>query len=152
MRGQRVIRVVLFCAIAAVPLPVLGAGPRDPLHFRDSGLYGGLPDSYLESAGTPFNFLTIQCTPFQGQSFPQNNVTWNAALLNARQVGKRVIADFNPQALDANGQFFGIANVNSQPNPEAAMNQLVAVATDFFNVVDQNNLFGITLGEEQIFW
>jgi hypothetical protein len=143
---RRLTRAILHATIV-LPLPVLAQlpGPRDLLSFKDSGLYCGWTPYFTQS--NPFDFCVVPAIPYQGQS----NAAWAGSLTTARAAGKRVIADLNPQALNASGQWFGISELNDS-STDADLNKLVTVIDQFFAQVNVNDVYAITLGEENYFW
>ena len=122
-------------------------GPRDPLSFQDSGLYGGFPNSYFCTPTTPFTFFAVQAVPYPGRS----NATWNNGLHLARQSGKRIIAVLHPQISDGQGGYYGISELTDS-STTAELNALAGVVDEFLSQVNESDLQAITLGEENIFW
>ncbi len=128
-----------LCVAAEIP------PPREPLTFRNCGLYGGWND-YAVSRESPFDFLVVTATPRQGK----DNARWNEWLKKARQNGKRVIANLNPQIKDAKGEY-GLSELTSESD-KATIDRIAGVADEFFAQVDAKELYAITLAEENIFW
>jgi len=129
------------------PLSATLPGARDPLTFKSSGLYGGW-NGYFTNATTPFDHFIVQAVATEGVA--SANTTWNTNLQQARSSGKRIIADLIPQASDGMGGFFGISELTSS-SPDSDLDKLASVVSEFLAEVDENDLYAVTLGEEQIF-
>jgi hypothetical protein len=138
---------ILTLIVTTIPAILHAGGPREPLTFKDSGLYCGWND-YFVSPDTPFDFFIVQGNgPFEGR----DNTEWNEYLKKARQNGKRVIAALNPQVKLPNGEFTNISLLTPQ-STDAELDAFVRVIGEFFAQVDINELYAVTLSEEQIFW
>ena len=122
-------------------------GPREPLTFRNSGLYAGFNPYFLDPT-TPFSFHVVPAVAYEGG----DNSAWNIDLLTALQAGKQIITDLIPQIRDSpTGTWYGVHNLDDSWTEDQIV-RLAAVVDEFFDDVDENNLVAITLGEEQIFW
>jgi hypothetical protein len=121
---------------AAAGLP----GPRDPLTFRDMGLYGGWNDYWL-SDDCPFDFLIVQARVDSAGRVSahgmQPDSEWGRWLKRARAKGKRIIADVWPTGW------------THAADPAAAFK---AGLDAFMRSVDESLLYCITLAEENIYW
>jgi hypothetical protein len=121
---------------AAEALP----GPREPLTFRDMGLYGGWNEYWLSDA-CPFNYFIVQAVvDEQGQLSGHGmgaRQSWNQWLQRARAQGKRIIAD---------------VEVVGWAKAENRLAFYQAGLDRFLQGVDASLLYAITLGEENIFW
>jgi len=135
--------VILTVSVGAV----LAAGPREPLTFQDSGLYCGWND-YFTSPDVPIDFFVV---PGQGPFEGGDNTEWNEFLKKARRNGKRVIADLNPQVKLANGEWTNISLLTAA-STDAELDAFVRVIGEFFAQVDINELYAVTISEEQVFW
>lgn len=138
--------------------PASAVAPREPLTFQNVGVYAGW-DDYLVSKDNPFDYLIIQANVVDGkiwwhtrdkQRAAGDNRTWNEWLKIARANGKRVIADVGAsRTIDGTTYSFqtmhGVANA-------PAIEQLFPMFDSFFEQVDEQELYAITLGEEHIFW
>jgi len=134
--------VILSFVFALLPPPVVSAesapGPREPLTFRDSGLYGGW-NEYFVSPECPFNWFIIQAVVANdddtGWHGKQGESSWNDWLRRARRQGKRIIADVF---------FWG---------GEGATIETYKRRFDrFLQHVDIEQLYAITLAEENYYW
>ena len=135
---------MLLLGLAGISYAV---GPREPLTFRNTGLYGGWTE-YSVSADCPFDFFVVNGEgPFEGR----DNSKWNEWLKKARKNGKRVIVNLNPQVKMANGQYTNISLLGNKAD-DAALDAMIRVIGEFFAQVDVNELYGVTLCEEQVFW
>jgi len=131
------------------PLPTVNVpDAREPLTFQSSGLYGGW-NGYFVNPTTPFDHHVVPAGPALGDV--QHNTNWNGNLLQARSVGKRIIAEVVAQASDGQGGFFTINHLTAS-SPESDLDKLADVINEFLTEVDKDELYGITLGEEHIFW
>lgn len=130
------------------PLPTDIPGAREPLTFRNSGLYGPW-NAYFTNPDTPFDHAIVQAIAYEGDI--QGHTDWNQHLQNSRNAGKRIIADVVPQVANGQGGYFGIANL-TPTSPASDLDKLANAINEFLDTVDKNELYGITLGEEHIFW
>jgi len=122
------------------------SGPREPLTFQNSGLYGSWSEYFLRE-DTPFDFFVVPVITHTGQ----DNTLWNNNLQHVRKNGKRIIVDLIPVAKKTEGDDYAVHHLTHEAD-ESELDNLVAVVDDFFKQVDVNDLYAITLGEEQIFW
>jgi len=115
-------------------------GPREPLTFRDMGLYGGWNEYWL-SDDCPFDFFIVQAWVDPAGRVSAHGMEskseWGRWLKRARAKGKRIIADVSPT---------GWAKA-----PDAAAT-FKAGLDAFMQSVDESLLYCITLGEENIYW
>lgn len=121
---------------AGEPLP----GPREPLTFRDMGLYGGWNEYWLSNA-CPFNYFIVQAIvdtegKIGGHGMGRGQ-SWNQWLQRARAQGKRVIAD---------------VEVTGWHKAEDRLAFYQAGLDRFMQGVDASLLYAITLGEENVYW
>ncbi|MBI3920841.1 MAG: hypothetical protein HY318_05425, partial [Armatimonadetes bacterium] len=140
-QGRRCL-AILTCAGLLLTGPCRAAisgnlpGPREPLRFRDMGLYGGWTE-YWFSDDCPFNFFIAQATiPGEedaGWHGKTGSSDWNEWLRRARKQGKRVIAD-----------------VSWEWGP--GLESYKRGVDQFLSHVDVDQLYAITLGEEQYYW
>lgn len=131
--------LVVGAATAAGALP----GPREPLTAAHHGIYGGWNDYFLRP-DNGYDFLVMQATVPHDPTAPDARVgshyqaaatEWNAQLHQARQAGKRVFAVI----------FLGL---KSKLPLETLKQQF-----DFFmDNIDEQELYGISLAEENIYW
>ena len=116
-------------------------GPRDPLTFRDMGLYGGWNEYWFHD-DCPFNFYVVQAWVSPEGSVSAHGMsvsatTWNDWLKRARAKGYRVIAVVSP------------AGWKKAPDKVAALKAGIDL---FMKAVDKELLYAITLAEEGIYW
>lgn len=130
----------LTCRAEEIP------GPRDPLTFKDSGLYCGWNQYFLQ-ADTPFDYFIVPAVMSEGQDISE----WNDSLKKARRNGTRVIVDLIPRAKNADGEFYAVHHLSHDAG-DSEIEKLAAVVDDFFTQVDSSEICAITLGEEHIFW
>lgn len=137
--------VIVLCTLGVPVLPAVAdlPDPRTPLTFQDAGLYRG----FTSDATSAFSFHIEPFVAYEDGDYSQ----FNSNLLVARQDGKRVIVDLLPQARDAGGNYYGITELDAGSS-EASLDKLVHVVDQFFNQVSADDLYGITIGEEHIFW
>jgi hypothetical protein len=122
-------------------------GAREPLTFRDSGLYAGF-NAYFLDPGTPFGFHVVPAVAYEGG----DNTAWNISLQAARQAGKRIICDLIPQIRDTpQDPWYGVHNLDDSWTVDQIV-RLTDVVDEFFDDVVKEDVYAITLGEEQIFW
>lgn len=124
------------------------AAGRKPLTFQDSGLYGGWP-SYFKDPTTPFDYHIVQAAIYEGDI--QSIRNWNRNFQEARANGKRIVAALYPHASDGKGAFFSIKDLTSN-STDRDLDKLALVVEEFLAEVDESELYGITLGEEHIYW
>lgn len=143
MKNRRILKLLILSGLLW-PMSVAFAvpGPREPLTFRDSGLYVG-PTPYLERSDTPFNFAIVPAAPTVGKA--QTVTTWNESFKKIRRSGKRVIVDFCIYDVDEKGKTKGITSGLS-------IDRILQGVDEFFAQVDVNEVYAITLSEENIFW
>jgi hypothetical protein len=128
----------------SLPQPV---GAREPLRFRDSGLYAGFNPYFLDP-NTPFGFHVVPAVAYEGG----DNFAWNDSLRVARQAGKRIICDLIPQIRDTpQDPWYGVHNLDDSWTVDQII-RLADVVDEFFDDVVKEDVYAITLGEEQIFW
>lgn len=149
-------RLIAFCIVLMFAVsPAIAVGPREPLTFNDAGLYTGW-NEYVVSKECPFNFLVVQaiCYP-TGHPLDGNRKiagrTWNEWLKIARANGKRVIADISAVEFDADGNEQSLGDVIIQENP-LPVPAFINVFDQFLQTLDTEELYGITIGEEHVFW
>lgn len=110
---------------------------REPLTFRDVGLYGWWQPYFWEG---PFDFVIAQAFvhPHDSLMYVQNAnghpEVWNKCLMRARAAGKRVIAIMTP----AQGKAFDEADFKAM--------------VQFLENVHRDELYAVSLSEENIFW
>ena len=123
-------------AAPASPLP----GPRQPLTFRDMGLYGGWNDYWLSDA-CPFGFFIVQAWVDPKGEISAHGMeresNWGQWLKRARARGKRIIADVTPRGW------------KSSKTPLEDFKKALDV---FMAGVDESRIYCITLDEENIYW
>lgn len=104
---------------------------REPLSYRTMGLYGGWNPYFWDG---PFDFLVVQGAMVTGDAPADRKRLdeWNAGLLRARAANKRVIADLYRVGDDAEDYYRAIER--------------------FLARVPVDELYAVTLGEENIFW
>jgi hypothetical protein len=114
--------------------------PRTPLTFHDSGVYDGWNEYWLRD-DFPFNVLIVQAwtkpdgaIDSHGQ---EGKSTWGQWLQRARAKNKRVIADITPK------------DIKTAKDPLAYYQKALDT---FMKGVDENQLFAISLSEENIYW
>ncbi|QEG33403.1 hypothetical protein [Bythopirellula goksoeyrii] len=134
------INFTLTCRAEEIP------GPRVPLTFKDSGLYCGWNQYFLQ-ADTPFDYFIVPAVVSEGQDISE----WNDSLQKARRNGTRVIVDLVPRAKNADGEFYAVHHLSHDAD-DSEIEKLAAVVDDFFTQVDSSEIYAITLGEEHIFW
>lgn len=140
MRGLiAVVAVPSICVLVSATLLAESLpGPREPLTFRNSGLYGGW-NEYFVSPDCPFDWFIIQAWTGDddeiGWHGKQGKPSWNDWLRRARRLGKRIIADVS---------FWG---------GEGATIETYKRRVDrFLQHVDVDQLYAITLAEENYYW
>ena len=110
---------------------------RKPLTFKDMGLYGWWQPYFWEG---PFDFVIVQTfvhpheSLMRVQNFSTYPELWNENLMKARAAGKRVIVLMTP----AQGKTFTEEDYHAMVN--------------FLDKVHRNELYAVTLAEENIFW
>jgi hypothetical protein len=136
-----------------------GVAPREPLTFANVGLYGGW-NEYLVSKESPFDFLIIQANVIDGKvetwrwHSKGDTFSWNDFLKLARANGKRVIADVDVIITDETGQkqsFPNLYNSDKIKNP-LPIERFLEMFDRFFEEVDEEELYAITIAEEHVFW
>jgi len=122
-------------------------GAREPLTFRDSGLYAGFNPYFLDP-NTPFGFHVVPAVAYE----EGDNTAWNISLQAARQAGKRIICDLIPQIRDTpQDPWYGVHNLDDSWTVDQIV-RLADVVDEFFDDVVKEDVYAITIGEEQIFW
>ena len=114
-----------------------GVGAREPLTHNHSGIYGWWQPYFWEG---PFDFGIVQAFVLSHESLDevQNAADhpglWNENLGKARAAGKRIIAQATPGqgALKTEEYYQGLVT--------------------FLENVDRDELYAVTLSEENIFW
>ncbi len=154
MNSRYLLGFVILTLMSATSLSH-AVGPREPLTFQNMGLYGVWND-YFVSKDSPFDFLIVQALVYEdhigwSHEVKTETATWNDWLKRARANGKRVIADVCPAVLDEKGNLQTLANAYNEKDP-LPVERLMAMFDKFFNEVDQNELYAITLSEENVFW
>lgn len=121
---------------ATIKLPAA----REPLTFKDSGIYGGWTEYWL-SDECPFNFFIVQAVIDENGNVnshgQEKESTWAKWLQRSRAKGKRIIADIMP---------------NDWAEAKDPVAHFKKGLDAFMAAVDQNELYAITLGEENIYW
>lgn len=149
---------VLMGLVVAVVSPVHAVAPREPLTFQHVGVYGGW-DDYLVSKDNPFDYLIIQANVVDGklwwhtekaQREAGDNRTWNEWLKIARANGKRIIADVGA-GITVDGHEYHFQSLYNEENP-LPIEKLFPMFDAFFEQVDEEELYAITIGEEHVFW
>jgi hypothetical protein len=116
------------------------SGPREPLTFRDMGLYGGWNEYWLSEACSFNHFIVQAVVDGKGQISGhgmEKESDWGQWLRRARTCGKRIIADL--EVLD-------------WPKAEDRLACYKAGLDRFMQGVDEDLLYAITLGEENTYW
>ncbi len=156
--------IVLFLLLGLVNVSY-GVGPRDPLSFKNVGLYGGWND-YFVASDSPFDFLIVQANVVDGKILWHGHPLWNAKesvtgpqetsrswnewLKIARANGKRVIADLGASVtVDGKEHSFQGSWNEEKPVP---IEQFFPMFDTFFREVDEEEIYAITIGEEHVFW
>jgi hypothetical protein len=130
-----------FCQAADKKIP----GPREPLTARDTGTYGGWNEHWFQD-NIPYNFFVAQAVMtskgtlyWHGQDTTASGdkSEWNRWLKRARAKGYRVIAD---------------VGCVTGPDDAYDIENLGQAVENFLKLVDGENLYAITLSEENVFW
>ena len=136
MMVASILGVIIFSAnVFAEAESAPGVSAREPLTFRDMGIYAWWYPYFWEG---PFDFLIVQAIiagpdhklKYDRVSDSENLKLWNKNLMKARAAGKRVIADIQYTA--AEDYFYAIDT--------------------FLTNVNVDELYAITIGEEHVFW
>jgi len=146
--------VLFFFGIASTP--VFSIDARQPLTFRNTGVYGGFAGGIAKES--PFDFLIVQASVLDeglpaemGQAWSEQGPQWNSMLHQARGNGKRVIADIGVHLRTEDGGSVSF----QQGGPEASKippEKFMRLFDAFFAAVDEHELYAVTLAEENIFW
>lgn len=131
-----------------------GVDAREPLTFQNMGLYG-VWNEYFISKASPFDFLIIQAYAYEDRiewrGKTPGGPTWNDWLHRARANGKRVIAVVCPAIVDDKGKLQTLASQQDEKEP-LPVERFAAALDGFINQVDEQELYAITLAEENVFW
>ena len=129
--------------VSAITPPLIAADAREPLTGQTTGFYGRWNDYFHEA---PFDFYVLQAEMgFANQAnFDILINRWQANLKRARAAGKRIIADL----------------YRVRPSGAPLTKEYSKAETDFwFEAIDRflsriavDDLYAVTLGEENIFW
>jgi pimeloyl-ACP methyl ester carboxylesterase len=141
--------------VASAGVSASAGGPREPLTFRNVGLYG-VWNEYFVSADSPFDFLIIQAYAYEDRvdwhgKKENDKATWNDWLKRARANGKRVIAVVCPAVVDDSGKLQTLASQYDEKSP-LPLGRFEHAIDRFFEQVDEKELYAITLAEENVFW
>lgn len=157
MNLKRFLGIVLLILVSVTSISY-GTGPREPLTFKNVGIYGGW-NEYFVSKDLPFDFLIVQAFAYkEGIGWSKNEKgdmpgvpLWNEWLKRARANDKRIIADFCPIAYDKDGNPQSLPPAYNEKTPLPIESYFPSIDR-FFKTIDVNELYAITLSEEHVFW
>ena len=129
---------------------------RKPLTFANVGLYGGW-NAYFLSEYLPFDYLIVQASvddeliTWHDNRDGRDKTPWNEHLKRARANGLRMIARPGLTVTDDKGvqqSFQALYNIENPLPVERFFERF----DRFFEQVDEQQLYAVTIGEEHVFW
>jgi hypothetical protein len=151
----RVVFSFILCVCFACSIAAQTPGPREPLSFRNVGLYGGW-NEYFASKDSPFDFVIVHAVVVDGKIYGEGQAadgtrrTWNDWLKIARANGKRVIADLGA-SVTVDGVEHSFQGSWNEEKP-IAVEQYFPMFDKFFEQVDEDQIYAFTISEENVFW
>lgn len=141
--------VAAFLLLTACCLPAQSQskkkipGPREPLTARDVGVYGGWNEEWFRE-DSPLTYLMVQATItekgnfwWHGNESRDRDAEWNKMLRRARARGLRIIA---------------VLGTVAGPNDDLDLKNWGRGLDRFLEMVDEDQLYAISISEENIFW
>ena len=150
MNPKYCLGIILFALLNASGAS-FGAGPREPLTFKNVGQYGPWCE-YLVSKDLPYDFLIVQAIVFpdhiEWNGWTKDDTTpWNEYLKRARANGTRVIADVHPALYTEEGELQTM-NDSYRCKKPVPVERFFPLFDKFFKEVDEEELYAMTISEE----
>ena len=150
MNPKYCLGIILFALLNASGAS-FGAGPREPLTFKNVGQYGPWCE-YLVSKDLPYDFLIVQAIVFpdhiEWNGWTKDDTTpWNEYLKRARANGRRVIADVHPALYTEEGELQTM-NDSYRCKKPVPVERFFPLFDKFFKEVDEEELYAMTISEE----